>query len=229
MASDANGVSGRAEARRQKRERIVEAAIRVFARNGFGASRVSDIAREAGVADGTIYLYFQNKEDILLTIFEEKMAEVLDGLRAALDEVDDPIERIAVFARYHFEQLRRNPALAQVFQVELRQSRRFFRGYRPERLWDYLALLESAIRDGQAAGRIREDVDPFLLKWGLFGALDELAIQWVVSRKRDRFDLDRAAVQVVEVFLRGMLRPTLDGPEHGSASSNHQDPKRRSA
>ena len=93
--------------------------------------------------------------------------------------------------------------------MELRQSTRFVREYRPERLWEYLGVFETILRDGKAVGEFRADVDPFLVKWAFFGALDELSIQWVVARKRDRFNLEKAAEQVVDVFLRGMGSPTL--------------------
>lgn len=194
----------------EKRDRITEAAISVFAEKGYTSARVADVARKAGVADGTIYLYFRNKEDLLLSIFEEKMGMLLDELADALDGIDDPLERVRVYAKQHFQQLRDNPELAQVFQVELRQSHRFLREYRPEKLWDYLNVFASAIEDGKRAGHFRADVDPFIAKWAFFGALDELSIQWVLARKRDRFDLDGAATQVVEMFLRGI---TTTGPK----------------
>ena len=92
--------------RSDKRVRIVDAAVAVFAEKGYRSARISDIARRAGVADGTIYLYFRNKEDLLLTIFEEKMDGILNGLRAAVDGIDAPAARMRAFARFHFEQMR---------------------------------------------------------------------------------------------------------------------------
>ncbi|MFO0003231.1 MAG: TetR/AcrR family transcriptional regulator, partial [bacterium] len=102
--------------RADKHDLILEAAIEVFAEKGFHHARISDIARRAGVADGTIYLYFRNKDDVLLTIFEEKMGVLIDGLRHALVGVDDPLERVRTFARYHFRQVRDHRALAEVLQ-----------------------------------------------------------------------------------------------------------------
>lgn len=209
-----------AQARGDKRARIVDAAIEVFARKGFRAARVSDIAERAGVADGTIYLYFRNKEDLLLTIFEEKMEEVLAALAKSLEAAADPVEGMRLYARFHFDQLRTHPALAQVFQVELRQSHRFFREYRPEKLWQYLGVFEDLVSRGQAQGLIRADVDPFLAKWAFFGALDEMAIQWVLARRRDRFNLDQAADQVVEVFLHGMAARDESGAPRSATIPN---------
>lgn len=190
--------------RNEKRARILDAAISVFAEKGFHAARISDIADRAGVADGTIYLYFKHKEDILLSIFEEKMEELLQELASALEGISDPRERIRAFARHHVYQLRKHPELAQVFQVELRQSRKFLREYRPEKLWEYLEKFASLVEEGQSLGLFRPEIDPFVTKWAFFGSLDEISIQWVLSRRRDRFNLDRAAEQVAEVLLRGM-------------------------
>lgn len=188
----------------QKRARILEAAIAVFAEKGFNAARVSDIAKEAGVADGTIYLYFKSKEDLLLQIFEEKMDELKAGLKAAMDGVDDPLERIRVFARYHFGQVRDHRAVAEVLQVELRLSKKFIKDYKPRKLWDYLAVFNQIIRDGQARGVIRKNVNPFTTMWAFFGALDEIGMQWVLARNKDKFNLDEAADEVADVFIRGV-------------------------
>jgi len=191
-------------ARNEKRARILDAAIFVFAEKGFHVARISDIADRAGVADGTIYLYFKHKEDILLSIFEEKMDTLMAELGEALQGVSDPRDRVRAFARHHVYQLRKHPELAQVFQVELRQSRKFLHDYRPEKLWDYLEMFGKMVREGQELGLFRPEIDPFVAKWAFFGSLDEISIQWVVARKRDRFNLEGAAEQVAEVLLRGM-------------------------
>jgi TetR/AcrR family fatty acid metabolism transcriptional regulator len=190
---------------RNKRERITDAAIVVFAQKSYRAARVSDVAKQAGVADGTIYLYFKNKEDLLLSIFEEKMGMLLQLLRQDLAGVECPLERIRIYVRHHFEQLETYPLIAQVFQVELRQSHKFLREYRPEPLWEYLNIFGDAVKEAQDKGLIRTDVDPFIAKWAFFGAMDEISMQWVLARNRDRFDLKLATVQVVDTFFRGVL------------------------
>ena len=197
-----------AQARRSdKRSLITEAAIEVFAEKGFRQARVSDIAKKAGVADGTIYLYFKNKEDILLSIFEEKMDLLLATLGERLEGVDDPTERIRRFAQFHFEQVRTNRAAAEVLQVELRLSNKFLKEYRPEKLWAYLGVFSQIVREGQERGQFRPDIDPFVAMWAFFGALDEIAMQWVLSRKSDRFSLEAAADQVAAIFIQGMSAP----------------------
>jgi len=196
--------------RADKRSLITEAAVDVFAAKGFHQARVSDIARRAGVADGTIYLYFKNKEDLLLSIFEEKMDQLLEGLGEALADAHDPVEQIRRFARFHFQQVRDNRAAAEVLQVELRLSNKFLKEYRPEKLWAYLGVFGQIVREGQAGGVFRDDIDPFIGMWSFFGALDELAMQWVLSKKQDRFPLEAAADQVADVFIRGMSVGTAD-------------------
>jgi TetR/AcrR family fatty acid metabolism transcriptional regulator len=200
-----------ASRRADKRSLITDAAVEVFAEKGFHQARVSDIARRAGVADGTIYLYFKNKEDLLLSIFEEKMDLLLEGLGEALADTDDPIERIRRYARFHFQQVEENRATAEVLQIELRLSNKFLKEYRPEKLWAYLGVFGQIVREGQAKGLFRAEVDPFIGMWSFFGALDELAMQWVLSRKQDRFPLEKAADQVADVFIRGMA--TAEGLE----------------
>jgi TetR/AcrR family fatty acid metabolism transcriptional regulator len=190
--------------RPDKRSLITEAAVEVFAEKGFRQARVSDIAKRAGVADGTIYLYFKNKEDILLSIFEEKMDLLLQRLGDTLEGVDDPEERIRRFAHFHFEQVRQDRAAAEVLQVELRLSNKFLKEYRPEKLWAYLGMFGQIVREGQDRGLFRPDIDPFIAMWAFFGGLDELAMQWVLSKKSERFSLESAAAQVAEVFIRGM-------------------------
>ena len=198
-----------AESRRaEKRTLIADAAVEVFAEKGFHQARVSDIARRAGVADGTIYLYFKNKEDLLLCIFEEKMQILLDGLVSALAAVDDPLEKIRVFARYHFEQVRDNRAVAEVLLVELRLSNKFVKDYRPKKLWAYLGAFGQILQDGVDRGLIRDDVDPFIASWAFFGSLDEIAMQWVLARNKQKFNLEDAAEQVARVFIRGFRADT---------------------
>jgi AcrR family transcriptional regulator len=108
-----------------KREAILKAATHVFARNGYFQSQVADIAREAGVAAGTVYLYFRSKDDLLVSLFERTMREAIAEGRAALSGIDDPRERLTRIARLHLERLGRDRDLAVVFQVELRQSTKF--------------------------------------------------------------------------------------------------------
>jgi TetR/AcrR family fatty acid metabolism transcriptional regulator len=189
--------------RQDKRTLISEAAVEVFAEKGFHQARVADISKRAGVADGTIYLYFKNKDDLLLSIFEDSMTLLVNGAREQLSKETCPLQKIRTFVSFHFQQVQDNRSVAEVLQVELRLSKKFLKDYRPAKLWDYLELLAEVIREGQALGTIRPEVDPFMQMWALFGALDELGMQWVLARNR-KIDLSVAATQVAETFVRGL-------------------------
>jgi len=184
-----------------KREAILRAAITVFAHNGYFNSKVADIAREAGVADGTVYLYFKSKDDLLVSIFERSMREGLAHGVAAVGTLRDPRERLLRLARAHLARLGRDRNLAIVFQVELRQSTKFMERFSASLLRDYLGLIREAIADGQRDGLFRQDVKATVAAKMLFGALDEMATNWILSRRR--YSLEADADAVVDLFING--------------------------
>jgi TetR/AcrR family fatty acid metabolism transcriptional regulator len=184
-----------------KRSRILEAAVRVFARKGYFGARVSDIAKAARVADGTIYLYFKNKEDILVSLFDEVMAEHVEKGRQELAAVQDAEARLRVIARHHLRLLGSNRDLAVVFQVELRQSTKFMERFTAGWLRDYLAIISEVIEEGQRDGTFRSDLSVKLATKAFFGALDEMVTSWILSPKD--YDLVRQAAPVVDLFLHG--------------------------
>jgi TetR/AcrR family fatty acid metabolism transcriptional regulator len=193
-----------AEARkRDKRRQILEAAITVFSEKGFHKSRVSDVARQGGVADGTIYLYFKSKDAILIAIFEEAMAEMIAGVKAAIADLEDPLERLRRFARYHMRNVEQQRDTAKVLQVELRLSNTFMKEYKPTALQDYLDIIGDAIVEGQEQGLVRADVNPTIARRAFFGALDEIAMQWILT-PRARYGLQESAEQIAELFVRGL-------------------------
>jgi len=184
-----------------KRSRILQAAVKVFARRGYFASRVADVARRAGVADGTIYLYFRNKEDILVSLFDEVMSAHLEGKRREL-EPDAPAPlRLRSIAERHLGLLGRNRDLAVVFQVELRQSTKFMERFTASWLQDYFALIAEVIEQGQREGSLRADLPVKIATKAFFGVLDEMVTSWILSGKQ--YDLQALAGPVVDLFLRG--------------------------
>ena len=189
-----------------KHQQIIEAAVRVFARNGYYNSRVSDIAREAGVASGTIYLYFKTKEEILVSLFREKMAAWVAYVREAIADESDPVAKIRRLVALHFSVLEKDPALAEVVQVELRQGHKFFRGASAHEVSAYFELIGSVLEEGQAAGVFRDDVPVKVATKVLFGAMDQMATSWVLGKRKYR--LTEAAEAVATVFLRGV---SVDG------------------
>lgn len=185
-----------------KRDLILRAATRVFAQNGFFQSQVADVARVAGVAAGTVYLYFKGKDDLLVSIFEKSMSEVIAEGRAAVADVADPAERLRRIAHLHLGRLGRDKHLAVVFQVELRQSVKFMERFSATFLQDYLRLIREAIADGQAIGRFRQDISATTATKMFFGALDELATNWMLSRRK--YDPAEEADAVVDLFINGV-------------------------
>ncbi|HEY7291296.1 MAG TPA: TetR/AcrR family transcriptional regulator [Vicinamibacterales bacterium] len=184
-----------------KRDAILRAAIDVFADRGYFNAQVADVARVAGVAAGTVYLYFRSKDDLLISIFERGMREALTEGRTVVAAHPDPRERLQRFARLHLERLGRDRSLAIVFQVELRQSTKFMERFSATLLRDYLGLIRDAVADGQRQGLFRSDVNPTMAAKMLFGALDEMATNWILSRRR--YALGASADAVVDMFLNG--------------------------
>jgi len=197
-----------------KRERILDAAVKVFAAQGFYNAKVSQIAAAAGVADGTIYLYFKSKDELLISLFEDRMDRVLATLREALDPSTngaptDAVSRLRRVIELHLELIEKNPEMGEVITVELRQSAKFIREYDNPKFAEFLRLIAGAVADGQARGELRSDVDPQLTARAIFGALDEISLAWIVRAPRDRGELKRTAQQLGTLFLDGLRAPSL--------------------
>jgi TetR/AcrR family fatty acid metabolism transcriptional regulator len=185
-----------------KPQQIVDAAIRVFARNGYYNSRVSDIAREAGIASGTIYLYFKTKDEILVTLFRQKMAEWVASVRKEIAGEPDPLAKIRRIVALHLKVIEENPELAEVVQVELRQGQKFFRGASAHEVSAYFDVIQAVLEEGIAAGRVRRDLPVKIATKMLFGAMDQLATSWVLGTRAYR--LTEVAGPVATIFLKGV-------------------------
>jgi len=186
----------------EKPHQIIEAAVRIFARKGYYHSRVSDIARVAGMAAGTIYLYFKTKDDILVTLFRDKMAQFVSSARKAIADEPDAVAKLRRLVRLHFEMLEDNPDLAEVLQVELRQGQKFFRGASAQEISAYFALIAAVIDEGVAQGQFRPNVPVKVATKALFGAMDQMATSWVLGKRAYR--LVDTAESVADIFLRGV-------------------------
>ena len=189
-----------------KPQQIIEAAVRVFARKGYYNSRVSDIAREAGIAAGTIYLYFKTKDDILVTLFRDKMAEFVGALRKAIADEPDAASKVRRLVALHFCMLEENPDLAEVVQVELRQGQKFFRGASSQEIGAYFALIGSVLEEGVAEERFRSSLPVKVATKMLFGAMDQMATSWVLGKRGYR--LVDTADAVADIFLQGVAATT---------------------
>ncbi len=185
-----------------KREAILRAAIKVFARKGYFNSKVADIAGEAGIADGTVYLYFKSKDEILHSIFDRAMAEFIAEGRREIDAIEDPVGRLRRIAELHLERLGADRDLAVVFQVELRGSTKHMQEFSAAGFAEYLDIIRKTISDGQRAGTLRSNVKPVVAAKILYGALDEMVTNWVLSKKA--YPLAPMAGEVLNIFLGGL-------------------------
>jgi TetR/AcrR family fatty acid metabolism transcriptional regulator len=185
-----------------KREAILRAAVKVFAQKGYFNSKVSDIAGEAGIADGTVYLYFKSKDEILHSIFDQAMAVFIDEGKRELAAIERPADRLKKIAKLHLERLGADRDLAIVFQVELRGSIKFMQEFSAAGFADYLDVIRQTVEDGQRSGDFRNDVKPVIAAKILYGALDEMVTNWILSKKK--YELAPMAEEVLKTFFGGM-------------------------
>src|SRR4051795_13428182 len=188
--------------RSEKREAILRAAIDVFAERGFFNAQVADVARAAGVAAGTVYLYFRGKDDLLVSIFERTMREAIADGRACVAPLRDPVAQLREIARVHLERMGRDRSLAIVFQVELRQSTKFMERFSSTLLREYLGIIRNIVAAGQASGVFRKELNPTLAAKLFFGGLDEMATNWILSRRK--YALAGEADAIVDILVGGL-------------------------
>lgn len=189
-----------------KHTKIIQAAIKVFARTGFFNARISDIAKEAKVADGTIYLYFNNKYDILLSLFEEEISKIIVQVKHAIDKESDPARMLEIFALYHLKLVEKNEELAEVLQMELRQSNKFMKEYRNTKFIEYVDIISVIIHKGQEMNVFRKDVMPGIFKRAFFGALDEMSRLWILT-PNPPYSIEETANHIASIFLAGIRDP----------------------
>ncbi|MFO0677947.1 MAG: TetR/AcrR family transcriptional regulator [Polyangiaceae bacterium] len=186
-----------------KRERILDAAVRVFAQSGFHATRVSEVAKAAGVADGTIYLYFKSKDELLVSLFEDRVEKLLAYLADELPKLEGAPERLRRILELQLGFLEGERDLAEVMTVILRQSTKLLKQYAAPKFLAYLDAIAHVVSEGQAAGVFRKDLSPHLVARATFGAMDGVAITWALG-KADEGGLSKTTGQLAELFLRGL-------------------------
>ncbi len=186
-----------------KHNKIIQAAIKVFAQKGFFSARISDIAKKAKVADGTIYLYFNNKYDILISIFEEEIGKIIVEVKRLIDQEEDPRKMLEIFAMEHMRMIKDRRNLAEVLQMELRQSNKFMKEYRNTKFTEYVDIVSMIIHKGQEMDLFRKDVMPGVAKRAMFGALDETARLWILSPDH-QYTIEEATKQISTIFLCGI-------------------------
>ena len=186
-----------------KHQKILAAAIKVFGKKGFFNARISDIAKEATVADGTIYLYFNNKYDILLTLFEEEIGKLIITIKEELSKEQDPKKMLYIFVLNHLKLVIDKKELAEVLQMELRQSSDHIKEYRVTKFVDYVNIISEIIHLGQTTGAFRKDIKPGIVKRALFGALDEVSRLWILNPDH-QYTVTETASDIISIFLNGI-------------------------
>jgi len=200
-----------------KREAILRAATDIFAEHGFFHAQVADVARAAGVAAGTVYLYFKSKDDLLVSIFERTMREAIADGRACIAPLGDPVEQLRAIARVHLDRMGRDRGLAVVFQVELRQSTKFMEHFSATLVREYLGVIRGILVAGQAAGAFRREINATLAAKLFFGGLDEMATNWILSTRK--YSLVSQADDIVDLFVHGAAAPAARARRPGRKRS----------
>jgi TetR/AcrR family transcriptional regulator, fatty acid metabolism regulator protein len=186
----------------EKFQVILEAAVKTFAQTGYHRTRVADIAREAGVADGTVYIYFKNKEDILISLFQDMMQRFVEDLNSELDFCQDANEKLARIISYHLTTLANRPNQARVTQIELRQIDKAINQGISKPLKIYFQLIEEVVTEGKEQGLYKQNIDPKIARKVVFGAIDEVVTCWVMSAKP--YDLAALSKQVFNLLAEGL-------------------------
>lgn len=188
-----------------KRERILDAALRVFAERGFYNAKVSEVARAAGVADGTIYLYFKNKDDLLIQLFEDRMDFLIQRLQEELARVGGSVvSRIRRLILLHLQIGATWPELAEFITVELRQSSKFVKEYDNPKFSAYLRVLRDLVEEGQRDGSLKAGIDARLVVRAMFGALDEMLLTVTLMGRTREVDVDAMADMTADLLLGGI-------------------------
>lgn len=184
-----------------KYKQIIDAAVVVIAQNGYHNSQISKIARQAGVADGTIYLYFKNKEDILVSVFEEKMGQFIQEISQSIDKKEDADEKLLTLIHMHFKQLTDDHNLAILTQLELRQSNPALRTKINAVLKPYLTVIDSILQEGVNQNVYKHDLNFPLVRQMIFGTLDEVVTNWVMQGHK--YDIVRQTSEVHALLTKG--------------------------
>lgn len=190
-----------------KYHQILNAAIKVFAEQGYHKATISQVAKAAGVADGTIYIYFKNKADILFNFFSYKTRRVFDRFKDEVETAQYAEDKLRNLIRRHLGEFQRDPNMAVVFQREALQARYIDEGYIKDITKMYLDIIEEILIQGQKEGSIRKDFQTGLAKRFILGAVNEVINTWVVTGIK--YDLVTMADPLVDLYFKGIGNNTV--------------------
>jgi TetR/AcrR family fatty acid metabolism transcriptional regulator len=205
MLGKSNNKSG------DKRNVILDAALRTFGRRGYPDTKVAEIASEAGVAEGTLYNYFQSKEELLLALFDEKWGGIIDEIKKKISRLDDPNDKLKAVFSLVVRMFKKNRHLAELFMVDVKQSSIFLTNYTINRIVEFLNIIEEILEEGKRKGIYRKDLDARVAKMVIFGAAQGILLSWVLSESRAvknrtfKFSLYRAARTLKDIFKSGLV------------------------
>ena len=195
-----------------RRQEIMEASIMAFAEHGYHNTTIQDIVDKTTFKSvGTIFKYFPKpsrehsvKDDILRSIFEDKITLLTDSARQQTEKEDEATAKIKAFLDHHFDHLQKKKSLAKVLQIELRQSHHFLQDYNYKKLQGYLAVLDAAIDLGKRNGELKSVVPTTVVRWAIFGAIDEISTTWVLTDGAWPKDINSISKDIMTMFIDGM-------------------------
>lgn len=185
-----------------KRQQIITAATKIFARNGYHNATISDIAKKTGIAHGTVYLYFKSKEDLLITIFDEQMAEIVSYVKSEIEREESALQKLHRMINIQMQLIETNRDLTELLLLEFRQSRKFFESSSIDRVADYIDLIVDVLKEGIAENTIREEIDVSTAATMLFCSIEGIITRWILEDAQ--YSLEKTANTVIEVFLNGI-------------------------
>jgi len=188
--------------KREKYMAIIDAALEAFAEYGYHNCQVAKIARQAGIADGTIYLYFANKEDLLVSVFREKMIEFISQLKVMLEDYDDVMEKLSALVHFNFNHLEKNPSLANFLQIQLRQSDNYIRSGIADPLKQYYQIIEELVDEAKRQGYFNAAINTKVAREVIFGSMDEIVSCWVFNNRK--YSLSKNAADVLTILRNGL-------------------------
>ncbi|ACL05737.1 transcriptional regulator, TetR family [Desulfatibacillum aliphaticivorans] len=187
-----------------KEPRILKAALEVFSQKGFGKARITEIAQLAEVAEGTIYDYFKNKEDLLLSIPEKRLQAHVDALSEAFF-IKPPLSKLRRFIKFHFWLYLPDRDFLQVFLLDVQLNKRFYGSKAFDLFMTYIKTLEEIIKEGQEQGDFRTDINPHVFRNMFLGAFSHMALRWVIMDKDNRFDKMKEIEQLTNLFCQAVV------------------------
>ena len=192
-------------ARAEKRQQILEGAVRVFARQGFHTCRVSDIAEEAGVAYGLVYHYFQSKDQILDTLFTERWSVLLQVIADTDAEELPAREKLRAIAAFIIDSYRHDPDLMKVIIVEVTRAANSFGQTHLEKIREAYGMIATIVEKAQADGEFRDAVTPQFAAMAFYGAIEQVLTGWIFGVVDEDVDgYDRAKDYIVETICGGL-------------------------